>query len=508
MRRWAFACVVVAGAASFVAARASDVPDAATVERRLRDASGPRPATERLVVAFDAYGLHGTRTTVRREDDVRETVVDGPFETASGRYRDQGWHQNENGETVLEQSEPDSAEAESASATVTAIASPVAGYALRRLNARGYGEIRYVDAATWRVVRRDVVGPRETTTYAYDDFHTTSGYTRPWHWTVRDGHSENDAEYRVVRDDVGPVTDADVAIPPTRRDLVRFPAGKNSVELPVRFDEDKFIVHVRVGSRGLDFALDTGADGITIDSDVAQQLGLEAHGTMSNAVNAGRFTSSRVIVPEMDVGDLTMRDVVADTVPHFAGGRERIYRTVGLLGFDFIAALVLRMDYEHGTVTAIAPETFAPPSDPLTNALTVRLGTDQPLTDVTVNGALGERFAIDTGASGGVMLFDSFARRHPEVTSGKDAVGLGVQTFNGAGGMFETRRYQLGSVRIGKVNFTGFQANVVDSKGAYDDGTDGLIGTDFLRLYTLYTDYVDSTLYLVPNELGRAGIVR
>jgi hypothetical protein len=106
------------------------------------------------------------------------------------------------------------------------------------------------------------------------------------------------------------------------------------------------------------------------------------------------------------------------------------------------------------------------------------------------------------------MLFDSFARRHPEVTGGKGAVAMGVQTFGGAGGLFDTRRFRLGSVRIGKVNLADFTANVVDTSGAYGGSTDGLIGTDFLSLYTVYSDYVDSMLYLVPNDLGRAGIVR
>ncbi len=502
----AFAMLLAAGAPA-AEPNPANVPDAAAIRKRIREANGTRPAAERIVVAFDHHGLLGTRTTVRVGDDVRETRSAGPFTTASGTYHGQAWYQNANGQTVLDQPEDGQAAPDPTVTTVTPITSPVNGYVISELNKRGQGTKRYVDSATWRIVRRDDISATGTTVYTYDDFRTTAGYTQAWHWTSRDGHPENDVDDRVESIDVTTVKDADVAIPPPRRNLVEMPAGVASVKLPVREHDGEFLVRVDIGSRGLDLALDTGAAEIVLDDNVVRELGLKTYGSYSNAANGGRFTGTSAIVPEMKVGALTMHDVVVATIPHVNDDRPGEFKTVGLLGFDFIASQVLELDYERGEVTAIDPDAFKPPTDPLTNALTVRLGNSTPEADVLVNGALGERFTLDTGAGGGVLIFDYFARRHPEalVDASRGRFGLS-QTFQGVGGDFETRPMQFSSVRLGRANFTNFVAYVVASSQSYGGHQDGLIGSEFLRLYTVYIDYIDSSIYFVPNSQGRASI--
>lgn len=498
-------CTLIAGVAAAGPSGATALPDVATVRERIRAAGGVKSEMERTVVSFSAFGLHGKRTTVRIGKDFRDTINDGPFLTGRGMLHGQRWHQNANGQTVIDQPDPGVASGEKTATTIAAASPPLVGYVLATLNSRGQGSKEYVEAATWHIVRRDVISATGTTVYTYDDFRTSAGTTGPWHWTASDGHRENDAEDRVESDDAGPIAEAELAVPPSRRELVQFPAGKTSVSLPLRADRDKFYVRVNVGGRGLDLLLDTGASAIVLDDDIVAQLGLTTYGAYSNAGNAARFKSTSAIVPEMKVGDLSLRDVVVRTIPHVGGDREGLYRAVGLLGFDFIASVVLKMDYEHGQVTALAPSSFSAPTERATNALFVRLGSGVPMTDVKLNGALGERFIVDTGAARGVFVFDYFARRHPEALIDTSGGMLATGHFAGAGGAFETHRYQLASVLIGNVNFKDFFADVVVTPGAYSGDGDGLIGTELLKFYTLYTDYENSMLYLVPNSLGRAG---
>ena len=42
--------------------------------------------------------------------------------------------------------------------------------------------------------------------------------------------------------------------------------------------------------------------------------------------------------------------------------------------------------------------------------------------------------------------------------------------------------------------------------GAYAQNDDGIIGVDFLRLFTIGFDYANSRVYLVPNRDGRAAM--
>ena len=86
--------------------------------------------------------------------------------------------------------------------------------------------------------------------------------------------------------------------------------------------------------------------------------------------------------------------------------------------------------------------------------------------------------------------------------------GTGVERVRGVGGGFEARRFVLASVKLGRVDFKRFPADAVSSSSAYGGSSDGLLGSEFLRLYTLYTDYQNSLLYLVPNALGRSAIGR
>lgn len=114
------------------------------------------------------------------------------------------WHQNDNGETVLDQPDPGLATHDVYGTVVTAIQTPVVGYLLASLNATTSGTKEYVDRATWRIVRREYVRANGTTTHVYDEFRTTAGVTEAWHWTVRDGHPEKRTGRSALRNPEAP----------------------------------------------------------------------------------------------------------------------------------------------------------------------------------------------------------------------------------------------------------------------------------------------------------------
>ena len=473
----------------------ASVPDVATLRAKVAAAEGTRPDRERITETSTAGGMTRKTVVLRAGKDVRADEVAGPFSTASGSFGGQRWRQNANGETILVQPEAGRASGEAETTTVTRVTTPADAYVIAQLNARGQGTKEYVDAATYRLIRHDDITPTGVRVTTYDDFRKTAGFVRAWHWTTRDGYADNDAEHRIVGIEEGVA--GDVRVPANRRILVEFPAGKNTVDLPAREYNGEFIVRVQMGSRGYDFTLDTGAAGIVINDDVVRDLQLKTYGTVSNARNAGLIRESSAIVPEMSVGELKLRDVVVRTIPPLDFGDNKVFKTVGLLGFDFIGDVALSLDYLKGTVSATSPEAFAPPKDPRTFAIPVRLGDEQPLTDVSVNNVLGERFGIDTGWDSNMGIFDYFARRHPEAMQG--AVFLENQPrFMGVGGEIKMTPYRFASVKLGNIQFKDFIAERVASIKQYA-GDDGVIGAGFLQHFTVYTDYVHSTFYFVPN---------
>jgi predicted aspartyl protease len=488
------------------AARADEpVPDAAALYQKMRAASGQIPPVLRQsIVTESSDGSNVTRLRFQRGSDYRDVFDDGPFHTERGSVKGELWHENENGQVVIEQPGPGEAVREpTTTTTVSRVHAPVEAYVIATLTARGGGTKEYIDPATWHVVRREAIGANGTILTVYDDFHEDHGRSFAHHWRVDNAVTRTTSNSRVTLYEPDGVRESDVTIPVPRRALVEFPAGTRSLELPTRFAPFGHIyVRVMAGDRGLDFILDTGSYGITMDEQIAKELGITPYGEHST-VTAARHTIARAVVPELRVGDLRMRNVMVHLEPQ--GWQEQAgVKTVGLLGFDFLAELGVTIDYEHKRVTAVRGEEYRPPPDPRTTPLDVRLGTGQPLATVSVNGASGDRFILDTGGVGTFLIHDYFARRHPEAIRDE---GAGARSrplrFSGIGGAFDVRAYQIKSLKLANIDFSEFIGYRVTSSGSYAGPTDGVIAPDFLRLFTLGLDYGNARIYLTPNADGR-----
>lgn len=484
-------------AATGAFADAQDVPTPEELVARSHAAVGydRKPGIERENWNARVAGLDGTLETLRRDGDVASTTTLGPFRTARGVARGVKWHQNENGETILDRPEPSQLE-RVASQSVAHVREPIDAWAVTTVYASGHTARTYYDPRTWYVVRTERTAAGHTTHTTYDDFRVDArGHVRPWHYAGGDDRPENAYDYRLMRDDEsGDVAEYEVAIPRDRRVLVEFPGGVDAVRLPARIEHDRIYVRLDVAGRGLDFLLDTGAASITLDESVARSLGLAIRGRSTETV-AGAFASGRAIVPSVAIGPLVMRDVVVRTAP-FAASETPATRVVGLLGYDFLAACGIKIDYARGTVDALRPGTFDPP--PGSSPLDVRLNAGVPVARATIGDAAGEDFIIDTGAAFSYVLFQRFARAHPEaaVASGDGRVHFGT----GVGGSLSFRPVAAKRLTLGAWSFddaVGVEAISPNALGF--DNQDGLIGDDILRLFTVYLDYGANRVYLAPN---------
>jgi predicted aspartyl protease len=457
-----------------------------------------RPETEREIWSVHQAGLDGSLEMLRRGDDVEIDTTAGPFRTSHGTWHGQRWHQNENGETVLDRPEPSQTERVTAQ-TVARVREPVDAWELTTTYASGHVARFYYDPKTYYLMRSERTVAGRTIHTTYEDFRTDArGRTRFWRYDGGDDRPDNDFDYRLIRDDDDPeVTETEIAIPHDRRTLVEFPAGVDVVRLPARVENDRIYVRLDFGGRGLDFLLDTGASTMTIDENVARDLHLAAYGRTTQTV-AGTFVTGRVVAPSISIGNLAMHDVVLHTAP-FVSKESHDTRVVGLLGFDFIDAVALKIDYADGTLDAIRPGSLSAPAS--ATPLDVRLNSGMPVAHAVVGDAGGDDFILDTGAAFSYVVFQRFARAHPESfeTPGDGAVLYG----SGIGGPMSYRKIPSRRIALGTWSFDdelGVEAVSANALGF--DNEDGLIGADILKLFTLYLDYGADRVYLAPN--GRA----
>lgn len=489
-------CMAVAQAQ---AALASDIPDAPTLRSRSDAAYGPAPNAERETVDFRGTSASGTRTTYQLGADRRVIVDAGAVHTESGVYKGDRWHENENGHVVYDQADPGLATQETFTTTVTRVTAPIDAYVIATLNAKGHGSREFIDPTSYFIVRREDFTANGKRVTLYDGFRAFGSRHLAAHWHVHDETTGTDTQYTLRDYGVDDVADSDVATPHNKRRLVEFPDGHNSVVLPATFEPDGHIlVRLMVGGRGLDFLLDTGASTITLDPGVAASLGLVVTNKFDSSVNAGRYKTGQAVLPAVTIGSLAMHDVALHIVP--LGMEESEARAVGLLGFDFLCELGITIDYEHQTVTAERYGSYTPPTDPRAIALDVRLGTQQPITTASINGAIAERVVLDTGGAGPFLLFDYFTRRHPEAIP-RNEVGA-TRKMMGAGGAFDTNAVIVDDFALANVHFKQFQGFRVASDSSYSNDEDGLIGPTFLRLFDVHLDYPDGKIFLVPNASG------
>ncbi len=502
LRRAGAALAFALAASGFLAsaARADDTPTADELIERSNVAMGVdrRPDNEHEVWTVRVAGLDGTFETERRGADSVSTTELGPFRTARGSWHGEKWHQNENGETIVDRPEPSQTEKVLTQA-VTRVHEPVDAWELVTTYASGHVARAYYDPHTYELVRSERVSAGHTVHTSYEDFRADArGRVRAWHFFGGDERPDNDFDYHLIRDDEDEaISDADLGIPHDRRVLVEFPEGSETVRLPARIVGGRIYVRVDIAGRGLDFLLDSGAGAITIDDAVARELKLPIYGRSTQTV-AGSFPTGRLVVPTVAVGALTMHDVVMHTLPYSAPEMKSV-RVVGLLGYDFLAGTSLRIDYAGGTIDALRPGALVPP--PGAGELDVRLNSGTPVARATIGTATGDDFIIDTGAAFSYVIFQRFARLHRDELESQNAARVG----SGVGGSFAYRPIDTTRVILGAWSLddaTGVEALAPNAFGF--DNEDGLIGSDILKRFTVYLDYADGRVWLEP--ILRSGI--
>ena len=469
--------------------------------------------TLRIRWSFRDGGLEGNQREVWSGDDYRIESTVGPFVTAEGRFENQRWETNENGYTLLKRGIHQRSEANARALerpdpgddvqVLGRLHEPNDVYVLRVAPPDGRPELRFYDAGSFRLVRRETKYLDSLVVTTYDDFRTTNGVTLAYRTTTSDGHPENDEVWNIedLKIDV-PVVRAEVEIPGSRRIPVALPEGVDRVRLPARVDRwGHVIVRLTVNGRGLDFQLDSGAAGIVLNRDVARELGIPVHGRWSNTV-AGTFTTGRAVIPKVEIGGVVMKDIVVDALP-FAEENDWQTRLVGLLGFDFIAGCVVKIDYEHGTVDAIRSESFQLPANGI--VLDAVLDDEVPMVWLKVNDAVGERFILDTGADD-VVFFSGFAAKHPAAVDDHSPKKILSRLFpvvqgSGVGGRLSLRPVMIAEMQFGNVRFKDYLAFVMSGQQPAFEGEDldGLIGVPALRAFDVYLDYGNSRVILVPN---------
>jgi predicted aspartyl protease len=376
-------------------------------------------------------------------------------------------------------------------------------YVIRLEPAGGNPVTVFLDENTFLPRREETTGPlgnnRSITIAGWRD---VAGVKIPARIIQSTGDAKFDITTTVEQVEINPPLAADRFLKPAETAAqFQFANGAHQTIVPVEVYGEHIFVPVRVnGAETAWFFLDSGAGGSVVTKAFAAKIGLASDGAM-RAVGANGATSL-AIAKNVALGlpglDLPLPSV---TVLDAAAGLPSLGRQWdGLLGYDVLSRLVVRVDYQRRQVTLFDPAFFAP--EKTAASLPLSFLGNWPLVSAKIilpgREPVEIKCFLDTGA-GGLMLSNSFvAANHVLDLADK----TGSSSIIGAGG--ESKRFtaHLDGLQLGPYLLHDLTAGISpDAKeGALASPDIGAIaGGEILRRFIVTFDYPHHRILLEPN---------
>ncbi len=521
-----FAFVLLAGASPTRAADATDAAlDAApaglvpatvklsTILAKHDAAMGTQPKSIVEDWSYVDTGLHGTEHLVRSGTDYHSIIHDDASTNEYGQTGGKRWHKDVDGYTTASTATEDASfspvrvlEDASDAKNDVSLAGETTGTSPAFVvkvstGPKAHPEWIFFDASTYRIVRREYVKGKHRIATSFDDFRTTDGVTQAWH--VHDYYwvPEYDDDWHLTAFRAGgAVAPSEFAQPKNQA----APDSSVTGPLPAQFPfMGAVIVRLTVAGRGLDFEIDPSERSSFIDYDVARELGLPAFGKTTQ-LSTGERIAFDTVLPDAQLGPIHLHNlhVHATDVAWYPDDSTKI---VGTLGYDFLAANIIHVDYIHHRVEVLPSSAFpAEPAKPIPNALDIPMQFDDGalLVPMAIGDGFTDRAVLDTSMPF-TVVFGRYVDAHTSTMKGDSAshVSSFVPFADNAsyGKNIDTWIVRTNILSFANLNVADLPILATEESFGGRD-IDALVGFDYLQFYDVYFDYPHDRLLLVPNE--------
>jgi predicted aspartyl protease len=325
-------------------------------------------------------------------------------------------------------------------------------------------------------------------TLDYSDYRVVDNALVPFVEVDSDGDHQYDVTQHVLAVSVDKPISPDVFVPPPNRTV----ATDTPVTVKMSYLNGHYYVPVGIHGKTYTFLVDTGAQGVVIDSRIAAQLVLIPEGLLQvrgakrvDAVGVASLDSIDVAGVDLPLGEVSIVNLNEST--------NGAFPIDGVLGYPFFAAAEVRMDFDHLTMT------FGKPGSLPVLGQRLDLDTDRELVEVAtkINNTPTDCL-IDTGNSGELLVFNPFVQAHPGTI--QFAGAQQVSNFGVGGSMSAVGTYvdelDLGTFRL----YNRFANIMLSQSGAFADRIDGgNIGVGTLHNFVTTFDVANRAMYLQPS---------
>ncbi len=254
----------------------------------------------------------------------------------------------------------------------------------------------------------------------------------------------------------------------------------------------------------LNFILDTGSGGISLDSSTCRRLHLQT--VLSDQFIRGiggirRLSfayNNTLVLPNMRVDSLDFHVMNYSFISSVYG-----IRIDGIIGYSLMKDYILKIDYDQKKIFIFTPGRYVYEKG---GWLFHPLLRQIPVFPALINnktGPIHKRYYFDVGAGLCLMLSDQFVKDSGLFESPKQRrhkfIPTETQGFAGAMMMTET---VIGKVQLGPYKFKKVPVYLFDDVSNVTSYPllGGLVGNDLLRRFNTTLNYPQGEIYLRPNE--------
>ncbi|MBE9209527.1 clan AA aspartic protease [Nostoc sp. LEGE 06077] len=265
--------------------------------------------------------------------------------------------------------------------------------------------------------------------------------------------------------------------------------GQASVQLSFASESSIFTIPVRIGQQTQTFILDTGNSQTIINSQLAQQLGLNSSPVPNELLaykpvignNLKALAVNTHILPVLEVNSASVSGIHSLGLPAQALPKD----ISGVLGLDFLSNFDVLLNPKKQQLQLL------PPSDSVASAISLKGKFGILTAQVYINGQGPFSFAVDTGAYS-MMVSQSLAQK----LGIDDRQAQTVEIF-GFGGRESVKKVKLNKLQIQQHQVTEIDAVIVEQSNILKlPGVEGIIGQNFLNKYQQHWRFSK------PNRLG------
>ncbi|MCP4582894.1 MAG: PDZ domain-containing protein [candidate division Zixibacteria bacterium] len=295
--------------------------------------------------------------------------------------------------------------------------------------------------------------------------------------------------------------------PPEPSKDYRFETGDMAEYIPMRFIEEHIFVPVMIDCKETIWILDTGASVSVISDTLAEKLDLELEGDMKAAGAGGQVDIKFTVIPSYSIPGIVFDEQTVAVINMDELNTLLAYEIDGILGFDFLARFVTKIDYANEYISIYDPETFTYAGDGA--ELGFHLKENMFMVEAALDDTHKGNWLADLGSSM-VSIHGTYAlvNRFPE-RKGVESLGHGASNY-----------FRIKNVKFKSLDFAGFRVdNPIISFSI--GGTDtvftadeiGTLGNPLFKHFVLYCDYAGERLIVekgdnfnVESPEGKAGM--